>query len=461
MSTSASESTETLVGFFQTLRREIQDTYSDFDEVHENKHDNVIPISLLARFFYDNCNILFSLQGDTNDDILEHIEEKIRYECASVQAYYAQWSNSGMCSKKPDDNVADTVSADLRNRVFPWPQISEHPAPEREDGRLVKSFPLTFPAGQGDFRQPRKRDDFTGMQYVQHMFRYYTGHVVRSSRGQREMWAMFNLALREIAYDKRSLVYRNTHAQAVTKAELQQLVAERDNLVHSISSYGADIPTTSMFWNRKCKELEWIVRQMSWPPPWTTSAHDNQPLAAKRMRRHLAQKIHSLASDCDDPSPPLPMDDDFDATPPLVDDIDDDDMPPFCNDDSESEASLQSDDDSIELSSFTEDRDEEDDLFSSSEIITYRDLFGDSDSDLQEQPSPLSEKIPSQDILQDSASKPIALPLPTSARMCSVRVEYVCCFWEAVAFGERLCHDGRSLRNCLGTMYFWWGGRQR
>ena len=230
-----------------------------------------------------------------------------------------------MCSKKPDDNVADTTSAELRNRVFPWPQILENPTPEREDGRLVKSFPLTFPTGQGDFRQPRKRDDFTGMQYVQHMFRYYTGHVVRSSRGQREMWAMFNLALREIAYDKRSLVYRNTHAQAVTKAELQQLVEERNNLVHSISSYGADIPTTSMFWNRKCRDLEWIVRQMSWPAPWTTSARDNEPQAAKRMRRKLSQKINVPGIDHDEDIPLLldDSDDESEESPPLI--VDDSD----------------------------------------------------------------------------------------------------------------------------------------
>ena len=34
-------------------------------------------------------------------------------------------------------------------------------------------------------------------------------------------------------------------------------------------SFGAEIPTTSMHWKREGHDLEWIVRQMSWTPPWT------------------------------------------------------------------------------------------------------------------------------------------------------------------------------------------------
>ena len=32
--------------------------------------------------------------------------------------------------------------------------------------------------------------------------------------------------------------------------------------------FGAEIPTTPMFWKRQTTQLEWIVRQMSWRPPW-------------------------------------------------------------------------------------------------------------------------------------------------------------------------------------------------
>ena len=157
----------------------------------------------------------------------------------------------------------------VKSHVFSWPQMQEQPTRERADGRFVNTFPLVFPMGVADLYQPRLRSDFTTQDAVQHLFRYCTGHLHRANDGNRAAWALFNTALREAAYDKGGLVHKNSHETVLTKAELRNLYETRQDLVSRVSSFGAEIPTTSMHWKREGHDLEWIVRQMSWTPPWT------------------------------------------------------------------------------------------------------------------------------------------------------------------------------------------------
>ena len=86
------------------------------------------------------------------------------------------------------------------------------------------------------------------------------------------MWALFNTALREIAREKGNLVHKHAGETILTKAELREMCDNRNDLVHRMGSFGADIPTTSMHWKQQARSLEWIVRQMSWQPPWTPHA---------------------------------------------------------------------------------------------------------------------------------------------------------------------------------------------
>ena len=123
--------------------------------------------------------------------------------------------------------------------------------------------------GVADPYQHRLRSDFTTQDAVQHLFRYCTGHLHRANDGNRAACALFNTSLREAAYDKGGLVHKNSHETVLTKAELRNLCETRQDLVSRISSFGAEIPTTSMHWKREGHDLEWIVGQMSWTPPWT------------------------------------------------------------------------------------------------------------------------------------------------------------------------------------------------
>ena len=107
---------------------------------------------------------------------------------------------------------------------------------------MAKSFPLEFPTGEADPRQPRLRSDFSAADYIQHKFRYFDGRFWTTAQGQRVAWALSNTALREESYAKGDLVHRRSEQHALTKAELRKLVDERQDLVRQITTFGADIP---------------------------------------------------------------------------------------------------------------------------------------------------------------------------------------------------------------------------
>jgi hypothetical protein len=102
--------------------------------------------------------------------------------------------------------------------------------------------------GQGDFRQPRLNSTFSAFDYVQHKFRYFDGRFLSTLRGQRVTWALFNIALRESSHYVGSLVHKQCGQEAMTKQQLRELLAEREDLVHRVTAFGADIPTTPMYW---------------------------------------------------------------------------------------------------------------------------------------------------------------------------------------------------------------------
>ena len=160
--------------------------------------------------------------------------------------------------------------------MLPWPEIEKEPIPMYEEGRFVKAFPLEFPMGVGDLKQPCLRDDFSAADWAQHKFRYWDGRFVNSVRGHRVTWAIFNATLLEASRVKGNAYFSATEASALTKADLRTLIEEKDDLVREIATFGSEIPTTPMFWKKQTTQLEWIVRQMSWAPPWTSTGARRQ-----------------------------------------------------------------------------------------------------------------------------------------------------------------------------------------
>ena len=62
---------------------------------------------------------------------------------------------------------------------------------------------------------------------------------------------------------KGAAYHKATSANVLTKRDLEELVHTQENLVREMASFGADIPTTPMFWKQETNWLEWIVRQLT------------------------------------------------------------------------------------------------------------------------------------------------------------------------------------------------------
>ena len=70
------------------------------------------------------------------------------------------------------------------------------------------------------------------------------------------------------------------------------------DLVRKVATFGADIPTTPMFWKKEGNGLEWIVRQMSWNPPWCYS--DATARQERESPRKRAKKEPAVKEEVDD-----------------------------------------------------------------------------------------------------------------------------------------------------------------
>ena len=106
---------------------------------------------------------------------------------------------------------------------------------------------------------------------------------MNSARGHRLIWAMFNTALLEVSHHMGRAYHKATDSSVLTKRALQELVDKQADLVRECASFGAEIPTTPMFWKRMTTQLEWIVRQMSWWPAWISGGSDAlDPMRAVR-----------------------------------------------------------------------------------------------------------------------------------------------------------------------------------
>ena len=96
-----------------------------------------------------------------------------------MHAYLDCWrASGGFTDLFGSRDVAEALRENVADVVLPWPVIDRVPVAECDDGRLVKSFPVEFPMGQGDLHQPRLRSDFSAADYVQHKFRYLAQAVL-------------------------------------------------------------------------------------------------------------------------------------------------------------------------------------------------------------------------------------------------------------------------------------------
>jgi len=274
----------------------------------------------LVEYMLEHCSLSVPLGAATaRPDVLAAVEVALIEELAGVRVFVSHWRSSAAVfdDVAAEEAAADTVDGrlrrDVRDVVQPWPTIEAHPTDAWCDGRFVKAFPLEFPMGVADLHQERLRSDFTAAAWAQHLFRYFDGRFLRSSRGHRVVWAIFNTVLREQAHGVGSVVHKTSEQEVLTKERLQKLVAERQDLVRHVASFGAEVPTTPLHWKREGHHLEWCVRQLSWIPPWST-AHATDVLdVARRAVQRADVRLPPTSIDepaLDEPASP----DDLDAT---------------------------------------------------------------------------------------------------------------------------------------------------
>ena len=229
----------------------------------------------LAVFFREHCTLHMQLSAVSLADRDSEIAELIAGEIAVVRAYLTAWRGAGGLEAGTEINVQQHLRDVAAQRVLAWPQISKDPIEEYADGRLVNTFPLTFPTGCGDLRQSRLRTDFSALDWCQHVFRHCDGRALSSFRGQRAVWACFNSAVRSMSHRTGGLVHKQVGSSVLRESELTSFVSARSDLISEIFAFGADLPSTPMQWKLAGLDVEWIVRQMSWLPPWTDTGKDS------------------------------------------------------------------------------------------------------------------------------------------------------------------------------------------
>ena len=283
----------------QVSRGSCQDTYADFfDQLYadyiehlpaeekerrreeDREREGELPVKHIAELMRVAGYVPFDVAGLDAETIATHLCDDIFGEVAVVRAYTDAWRGSVVVPPPERQAVAEEIAEICENAVHPWPAVDKTPVPAIEEGRFAKAYPLEFPMGTGDLKQPQLRQDYTATEWAQHKFRYFDGRFVSSSRGHRVTWAIFDTALLEHSRHRGHAYHKATDSHVLTKRNLRELIQTREDLVRTMAAFGADIPTTPMFWKRMTTQLEWCVRQMSWFPAWIWGADVEEPTSA-------------------------------------------------------------------------------------------------------------------------------------------------------------------------------------
>ena len=192
----------------------------------------------------------FSEMDYPREELEAQLQQRVTQEFAMVAAYVRTWRGTAAYSAGRTSSVHDRIATSTAQRVLPWPQIQETPTPRFEDGRFCKSFPLHFPMGTADFRQSRLRSDFKAADWCQHLLRYWNGFLMGNNSAQRALWAAFNTVLNDMSFKTGSLVHKKANRAVLTTGDLTTILNKRHDLVAQLTTFGSDIPETTMHWKK-------------------------------------------------------------------------------------------------------------------------------------------------------------------------------------------------------------------
>ena len=257
--------------FFVQLWEDYADGLGDARPVEDAPM--LLPVVFLAHRLYELGAVPFDVSSLSTDEVHAQLIEQIWEEVHSVEAFVTAWTGSTVLPKPEERTLGDHIVEDCTVAVAPWPTIERDPTSPYEDGRFVKAFPLEFPMGQGDLRQARLRDDFSVMAWAQHKSRFIgmaASLLLRAVIVSRGLSSTQPSSKRAALADRRSSMF--PAPWLLRKRDLRELIASREDLIRDMAHFGAEIPTTPMSLEAPDgTQLEWIVRQMSWQPPWLSA----------------------------------------------------------------------------------------------------------------------------------------------------------------------------------------------
>ena len=158
--------------------------------------------------------------------------------------------------------------------VFGYPSRAADPTHPRQEGRFCKAFPLEYPMGIADMYEARPKP-VSQPEYVQHMLRLASGHVVQGLRAQRLVWALVNSELLSEAAGKGHVVHRLALRRqgfrivgdaVLTRRHLREMIeceATSRSLVHQLMTVGREVRSTPMDWAYRAKQTRATIQHLS------------------------------------------------------------------------------------------------------------------------------------------------------------------------------------------------------
>ena len=122
--------------------------------------------------------------------------EQVIFELGVLQAHHdvaaptGGMQEGGAAGADPEQEAISLAES----LVFGYPSRAADPTQPRQEGRFCKAFPLEYPMGVADMYAWRPKR-VSQAEYVQHMLRLASGHVVQELRSQRLVWALVNSEL--------------------------------------------------------------------------------------------------------------------------------------------------------------------------------------------------------------------------------------------------------------------------
>ena len=244
-----------------------------------------LPIIALMAWLSAKLGENFNHRGSTDADVLL---DEARFEFAILEDLDGDVGVRCTGAMEATDGGHDPEQESFEiaeNIVYGWPKVDQDPTQRMSPGRFVKSFPLKFPMGVGDLRDPQRRHKVTGPEWLQHLLRYNNGWMTSGGDGSRLLWAMVNTILLEEAAGKGFAVHRNVVRRlggrvvgggVLTKDALRKLLKGEDEaarsvtgaLVYNLQSVGRSVRSTTMQWSAESKKLDCAVKTIGSRPVW-------------------------------------------------------------------------------------------------------------------------------------------------------------------------------------------------